>query len=140
MEAPVDEPRHCLTADGNTFLPNRRRTDLCAAVVSTRAAAWAADVRRPRSGTARAGVPAEKCLTAVMGHRRVVGAEEELALTRRRQALGDVQVDPAGAAARLLVEMREPSGDVAGRACRCRQYSMRALIRDVAASGVESSR
>jgi hypothetical protein len=52
-------------------------------------------------------VAAEERLTAVICDGRVIGAEEELALARCSQPLGDVHVYPIAAAARLLVEVCE---------------------------------
>ncbi len=55
----------------------------------------------------------KKPFAAVVRHGRMIGAEEQLAAVRCRQAFADVQVDSIGAAARLLIEMGETErGDV----------------------------
>ena len=60
-----------------------------------------------------AAMAAKKRRTAVVGHGRVIGAEEQLALARCHEPFADIQVDPIGAATRLAVQVcKTESGDV----------------------------
>ena len=107
MQAAVDQP---------AGTPNRRWQDVAAehtaeaAVCRARGRSYGGVMTAPRrDGDERDGgevwAAAEKPLASAIRNGRVIGAEEELARLRCRQAPADVQVDPVGAAARLLVEV-----------------------------------
>ncbi len=53
---------------------------------------------------------AQELTAAVVRHRRVIRAKEQLALVRAGQRFGHVKIDAKAAAARLFVEVRETEG------------------------------